>query len=117
MTANQFWILILGSLLLCALILKEIFLSRSLSRQQLVLLDVREVVSTGPGYEKAWQQLALPIYQASRQDPALAALLKNEHIAIHPNPAVGAGSPPATTPPGTPPSSKGPVPPLPPAAP
>jgi hypothetical protein len=118
MNARQFWILILGSLLLCALIIKEIFLSRALAQEQMGLIGIQDVVSTGPTYENDWKQLALSIYQASRHDPDLAALLKKDQIEIEMKPVADAASPPATTPPPPPPlPSKGPVPALPPAAP
>jgi hypothetical protein len=110
MRAHQFWILILGSLLVWALIGKEILLSRDLTWKQLDLVKIRDVVSTGPGYERAWKQLAMPIYQASRQDPALAALLKKQTIEIRANPPADAGSPPASAPAASPLSSKSPGP-------
>jgi hypothetical protein len=117
MRAHQFWIVMLVSLLVSALMIEEVYLSSALTREQMVLVAMRDVVSTSPGYENAWKQLAFHIYQAGRQDPALIALLKSEQIDIHPNTAADAGSPPATTPPTSPPSSKDPVSPLPPAAP
>ena len=93
MNARQFWILILGSLLLCALIIKEIFLSRALAQEQMGLIGIQDVVSTGPTYENDWKQLALSIYQASRHDPDLAALLKKDQIEIEMKPVADAASP------------------------
>jgi hypothetical protein len=117
MRALQFWILLLGSSLVSVLLIKQIFLSRDLNQEQRLLVDSRETVSQGSGFENLWKQLAIHIYQASRQDPALVEVLKNEKVEIHANPAAGAGSAPVTTPPAPPASSKTPVVPLHPAAP
>jgi hypothetical protein len=117
MRAAQFWILLLGSSFVSVLLIKQIFLGRALDQEERLLVDSRETASTGPGYENAWKQLAIHIYQASRQDPALAQLLKNANVDIHANPAAGAGAAPATTPFAPPVSSKIPVAPVHPGAP
>jgi hypothetical protein len=98
MRANQFWILLLCSTIVSALMIKQIFLSRALNLEQRLLVDSQEVASTGSAYETAWKQLAIRIYQASHQDPALAEVLKNENVMIHSGSASGTSSTPATTP-------------------
>jgi len=98
MRAIQFWILLLGSSLVSVLLIKQIFLSRALNVEQRVLLDSQEVASTGNEYESAWKQLAIHIYQASHQDPALTEVLKNENVMVQGGPAAGTGSVPAVTP-------------------
>lgn len=117
MRAAQFWILLLGSSCVSILFIKEIFLGRAINQEHRQFVDSQETASTGPGYEDAWKQLAYHIYQASRQDPALAQVLKNSNVDVHANPAAGAGAAPATTPSAPPASSKTPVAPIHPAAP
>jgi len=107
MRALQFWILLLGSSFVSILMIKQIFLSRDLNKEQRLLVETQETVSTGSAWEKAWQKLALNIYQVGPQDPGLVELLKRENVGIHSNPPAGAGSAPAT-----PASSKTPVAPL-----
>jgi hypothetical protein len=116
MRALQFWILLLGSSFVSVLFIKQIFLSRDLNQAQRVLVDNQQTASGGPTYENLWKQLALHIYQASRQDPALAAVLKSEKVEIHSGAPAGTTTP---TPPASAPSasSKAPVAPLPPPAP
>lgn len=78
------------------------------NQQQRTLLESRNTVSEGAAYENAWKQLSIHIFEASNQDPALAAILKKEGVGIHPNPAGSGGSSPASTLPGgspTPPKS------------
>src|ERR1017187_6839978 len=108
MRAAQFWILLLGSSFVSVLLIKQIFLGRALDQEQRLLVDSQETASTATGYENAWRQLAIHIYQAGRQDPALAGVLKNANVEIHPSPAAGAGAAPATTPSVPPASSKNP---------
>ena len=91
------------------LLIRQIVLSREINQEQRVLIDSREMISLGSGFETLWQQLAIRIYQASRQDPALAEVLKKEKIGIQPNPAAGTSSAPATTPSAPPASSKTPA--------
>jgi hypothetical protein len=107
MRAAQFWILLLGSSFVSVLFIKQIFLSRALDQEQRQLVDSQETASTGSGYENAWTQLAKHIYPASRQDPALAQVLKNANVEVHATPAAGAA--PATTPSAPPASSKTPA--------
>ena len=117
MRALQFWILLLASSFVSLLLIEQIFLSRALNRQQRMLVDSEEMVSTATTYENNWKSLAIHIYQASRQDPALEEVLKNEGVAIRSGQPPVAGSPSATT--SSPPqvSSKTPVTPPHPAAP
>lgn len=107
MRNTQFWILLVASTLVSVLFIKQIFLSRALDREQRVLVDDRETASTGVAWQNTWQKLALEIYKASRQDPALAAVLKNDNVAIHTAPAPVTG--PAAAPPLSPVSSKAPA--------
>ena len=107
----------MGSSLVSVLLIKQIFLGRALDQERRLLVDCQETVSTGPGFENAWKQLAIHIYQVGRQDPALAEVLKKENVEIHSNAAAGvgsAGAPPRSAPPA---SSKTPVVPLHPEAP
>jgi hypothetical protein len=115
MRAVQFWILLLGSSFVSVLFIKQIFLSRALAQEQRQFVDTQQTASTAPGYEDAWKQLAVHIYKASREDPALAQVLKNENVDIHANPVAGAA--PATTPSAPPASSKTPAAPIHPATP
>ncbi len=107
MRALQFWILLFGSILTSGFLIKEIFLSRSLSLEERTFSESQQTVSSGTTYENAWKQLAIHIYQASRQDPDFAAVLKNENVVIHAGPA----STPPASPSAAPVSSKAPVPP------
>jgi hypothetical protein len=105
----QFWILLLGSIAVSVLLIKLALLSRSLTQKQRDLVDTQNMVATAGTYENAWKQLSLHIYSASRQDPALAQVLKNEGVEIHSRlPATSGGLPPATTN-AAPPSSKMPA--------
>jgi hypothetical protein len=108
MRAIQFWILLLASSLVCFLYITQIFLSRNLIREQRELVENQDTISQGAQYENAWKQLAIHIYQASAQDPALAAILKTENIGIHQNASANTGSAPATTPSAPPASSQTP---------
>lgn len=100
----QFWILLVGSTFVSVLLIKQIFLERTLLQTQRGLIDIQEVASTGPAFKNAWEQLAVRVYQASRQDPALAQVLKNAKIEIRNKPAADGGSAPVATP-STPPAS------------
>ncbi len=113
MRATQFWILLLGSSFVSIFFIKLIFLSRALDREQRQLVDCQEIASTAPAFENAWKQLAIHVYQASPQDPALADVLKREGVEIHSKPGAGAGSaPPAMTPPPPPTSPSTPIAPI-----
>jgi len=83
MRQSQFWILLLCSSLVSILLIKQIFVSRALEQEQRLLVDCQETASTETGYENAWKQLAIHMYQASHQDPALVQLLKSENVEIH----------------------------------
>jgi len=98
MRSFQFWVLLLGSTFVSSLLIKQIFLSRALNQEQRILADSQEMADSATTYENAWKQLALHIFQASRQDPALAQVLKNDNVEIHTGPAGGEGSPPEAAP-------------------
>ncbi len=115
MRALQFWILLLGSSFVSILLIKQIFLSRQLNLEQRIYADSQQTAASAATYEGAWKQLAVRIYQLSRQDPPLADVLKNEKVEIHPNASAAAGAAPVTPAPSS--SSKAPVPPPHPTAP
>lgn len=99
MRALQFWILLFGSFFVSGVLIKEIFLSRTIAQEHRVLVDSQETAASGPAWENAWKQVALRIYPASLKDPALADVLKSEKIEVsRVNPLTGAGSAPVTTP-------------------
>ena len=105
MRSFQFWVLLLGSIVVSFLLIKLALLSRSITQKQRDLVETQETASSASGYENAWKQLSLRIYSASRQDPALAQLLKNDNVEIHTKVPPSSGLPPATTT-AAPPSSK-----------
>src|ERR1700722_19154403 len=109
MRSLQFWILLLGSSFVSILLVKQIFLNRALFQEQRELVDSQEVVSQAPGFENAWKQLAIHIYQVSSQDPALSQVLQSEGIGIQPKAPSGTGTTPATPPSASPASSKSPA--------
>jgi len=97
----QFWTLVLGSSLVSLLMIKQIFLSRELNQEQSVLISSEETAASAQTYQTAWQKLATAIYQASRQDPAFAAVLKNSAVEIHTKPTQvpgGTSVPPSSLP-------------------
>lgn len=103
----QFWILLLGSAFVSALMIKQIFVSKAIVAAQRLLVDNTETASQGPAYQNTWKQLAVHIYNASRQDPELAAVLKAENVAVGttpppkpliPSPSSKTPSPAPTTP-------------------
>jgi hypothetical protein len=99
MRALQFWILLFGSFFVSGLLIKEIFLSRTIALEHRVLVDSQETAASAPDWENAWKQVALRIYPLSLKDPALAEMLKSEKIEVsRVNPITGAGSAPGTTP-------------------
>ena len=107
MRSTQFWVLLLASLVVTILYFKEITLSRGILHEQKLLVDDHETADTAATYETAWRDLALRVYQGSRQDPALMDLLNSENVKVHQgpppgapgaSPAVGAGSPPGSMP-------------------
>jgi hypothetical protein len=104
MRALQFWILMLASMIVCGLMIKQVFLTRELNQLQRTLLESQDVVSQGSSYENAWKQLATHIYQASRQDPTLADILRKENVAVHENTPAPTQSMPSAS--GTTPSTK-----------
>jgi hypothetical protein len=93
MRTLQFWILLLCSSFISLLYIKQIFLSRDLNHQQRNLVDSQQVITEGAQYENAWKQLAMHMYEASHNDPALTAILKSENVDVRPtekgNPASG----------------------------
>ena len=96
----QFWILLFGSAFVSALMIKQIFLGKAVYAEQRLLVDNTEAASKDQAYQNTWKQLAVHIYNASRQDPELAAVLKNENV------TVGTTPPPMPKPPASSPSSK-----------
>jgi hypothetical protein len=82
MKPYQFWILLLISLVVSGLLIKQIFLSRTLAHAQANLIDNEEVASTAASFENAWQKLAMGLYQAAPQDSALLEVLKRQNIGI-----------------------------------
>ena len=84
MKAFQFWILILISLFVSGTMIKQVFLTRQLNAVQRTLVDDQEIIGQGPSFEKAWQKLALALYQAGEQDPAVQELLRNDNVGIRP---------------------------------
>ena len=117
MRSLQFWILLLSSSFVSILLIKQIFLSRALNLEQRQLVDSQETASTASGYENLWKQLALHIYQASRQDPTLAGVLKNEKVEVHPTAPAASDATPNPTSSAPSASSKAPTAPLPPPVP
>ena len=101
MRTFQFWILIFASVIVCGLMLKQVFLMRELSQLQRTLADSQQVVKDGSNYENAWKQLAMRMYQVGSQDPAILDLLKRENVEVRSaktqlpgaNPATGANTP------------------------
>jgi hypothetical protein len=83
MRATQFWILLIASACVSLLCFKQILLSRTLDQQQRAVVDSEEIASTSTVYEASWKKLAIHIYKASLDDPALAEVLKREKIMIH----------------------------------
>jgi hypothetical protein len=100
MRTAQFWILLLSSCFISVLYIKQIFLSRDLNHQQRNLVDSQQVISDGSEYENAWKQLALHMYEASKDDPALTGILKKENIDIRPKEKAAPlpSNPPTTSP-------------------
>jgi len=100
----QFWILLLGSACVSALMIKQISLSKAVIAEQRILVDDTETASKDQAFLNTWRQLAVHIYQASREDPDLAAVLTNENV------RVGTTPPPPPQPPPSALSSKTPAP-------
>jgi uncharacterized membrane protein (UPF0182 family) len=89
MRTFQFWLLTIGSIFVSLLYLEQVYLSRSIYQQQRLLMESQQIASYGPSYQNSWKQLAMRVYQASKQDDALADVLKRNDIAIqvsHPEP-------------------------------
>jgi len=98
MRAFQFWILVLGSTLVSILMIKQIFLNRSINEERRLLAESQQTFSEGGNFENAWKQLAMHIYQTGKDDPALIDVLKKANIDVHPTPNPNAVSTPAPTP-------------------
>ncbi len=84
--------------------IKQIYLSKAYVAEQRILVDNTETASKDQGFQNTWRQLAVHIYQASRQDPDLEAVLKRENV------RVGTTPPPLPQPPSPLSSSKTPSP-------
>ena len=82
MRAFQFWILVLGATLVSLLMIKNVFIIRALNKQQRLLIQSEQMASAAPQYENAWKTLAMHVYQSSRNDPTLAAVLKNAAVQV-----------------------------------
>jgi hypothetical protein len=83
MKGIHFWTLLIVSTAVSLLMIKQIFVSREIIRQQHALVDAHERADTGPVYKAAWEKLALAVWKASLQDPAMAQVLKDQNIAVH----------------------------------
>jgi hypothetical protein len=83
----KFWVLLIGSILVCALYLEQIYLSRSILHQQKILVEAQQFVSLTPSYESSWKQLATRVYEMSLQDDALADVLKRNQISVQVKPS------------------------------
>jgi hypothetical protein len=93
MKVAQFWILLICSSLIGILLMSQIYLTRKLYQQERVFGDNQEDAAAAPVYEKAWKNLAIRIYEAGLNDPALLDVLKSESIGIHPNTVGTPGAP------------------------
>jgi hypothetical protein len=82
MRAFQFWILIVGSICVTGLLIKQVLLNREIDYQQRLLVDNEETISDATKYSDAWRDLAVAVFSNSRQDPTLAAVLKDENVGI-----------------------------------
>jgi hypothetical protein len=102
--STQFWILVVCSSAVSLLMIKEIFLSHAIIDKQHVLVDSRETADSDSAYGNAWQKLALRVWKAGQQDPAMTALLKSEDVTVR------EGLPPGATPPSTNPAPANPTP-------
>jgi len=94
----QFWTLLILSLIVSLLMIGEIFISRTIIKEQHTLVDSHETADTAPEYKEAWQKLAVNIWRGSAQDPALLDLLKGEGVGVHQGPPPGATLPGDTQP-------------------
>lgn len=102
----QSWVLLLGSLFVTVLVIVDIYLSHSVYYREQILSGNQEMAQVGPFYENALKQLAVSIYHAGPQDPALANVLKIEKITILLGQPTGANSTPSPTAPAPQTSSK-----------
>ena len=91
MRAFQFWVLLICSTIVSALLIKQIFLNREIDSQQRLMVDNEEIATESAKYEEAWKELAVTVFTNSRQDPTLAAVLKDENVGIS---TVAPGTPP-----------------------
>jgi hypothetical protein len=105
----QFWTLLILSLIISLLLLSQIYLSHAIIREQHLVIDSKEAAGQGPYYRQAWQKLAVSIWKAGAQDPAMFDLLKTERIGIHqgpppgtPNNETGTNAAPSPAPPAAP---------------
>ena len=91
----QFWILLFVSSAVSLLMVKQIFLSHEIIKEQHILVDSHETADSDSVYQSAWEKLAMNVWRAGAQDPAMLDLLKTEGISVHEGPPPGAA--PATT--------------------
>jgi len=87
MRTLQFWILVIGSTLVCVLMLQQIRVSRAINHRQRDLEESQDLAAMAPTYERYWKALAVHIYQAGHDDPALAAVLKDAKVEIRTKPS------------------------------
>jgi hypothetical protein len=85
----QFWTLLILSSVIGLMLVWQIVLSHAIIREQHVLVDWHEKADSDSIYQTAWEKLAMRVYKASAQDPALLDLLKSEGIAVHQGPPPG----------------------------
>ena len=85
MRPGQFWLLMAASLLVSGLLFRGIFLYRAVGKEHALLADCQQSASTAVEYQRMWKSIAARLYEASSQDPALAQLLKDQHIEVRPS--------------------------------
>ena len=86
----QFWTLLLLSTAVSLLMIEQIFLSHAIIREQHVLVDSHETADTDSIYQSGWEKLAMRVWRAGAENPAMFDLLKSEGIAVHEGPPPGA---------------------------
>jgi hypothetical protein len=91
----QFWVLLLLSSAIFLLYLAEIFLSRSIMKEQRFLVDQNKVAESAGYYKNGWENIAVESWKLSQQDPVLLDYLKSEGVGVH------EGPPPGSAPAGT----------------
>jgi hypothetical protein len=80
------------------LMIRQIFLSHAIIKEQHILVDAHETADGDAVYQSGWEKLAMSVYRSSAQDPAMLDLLKSEGISIHEGPPPGDASTPNAAP-------------------